>query len=98
MIYSVYQINKLAKTKLNHKQCIAINKHINRFTDTCVVIDVLAGVWVEEIMKVFVEVFAINARADVAIDTVSGDVKIDSVSGVGVELLLDVSVAAMTVL
>ena len=43
----------------------------NRFTHPCVVIDVLADVWVEYIFKVWVEAFAINAWADSVVDTLS---------------------------
>ena len=61
----------------------------------CVVMKLLADVRVEDITKIFVEVFAIDTRAGVAIDTVSS---VDSVSDVGVELLIGAIVAAMTAL
>ena len=41
-------------------------------------------VWVEKIINIFVEVFVINVRADVAVD-----VKLDVVSDFGVEVLPD---------
>ena len=44
----------------------------NRFSHRCVVIDVLSDVWVEEVIKVLVEVFVVDVRADVVIDTLSG--------------------------
>ena len=45
----------------------------NRFSHLCVIIDVLADdVWVEEVIKIFVELFIINVWADVVIDTLSG--------------------------
>ena len=45
----------------------------NIFVNLCgVIIDVTDDVWVEEIMKVFVEVFVIiNVWADVGIDTLT---------------------------
>ena len=70
----------------------------NRFAHPRVVIDVLADVWVEEVIKVFVAVFVTNARAGVAIGTVSGDATIDIVSSIAVELLIGVFVAAMATL
>ena len=63
------------------------------------VIGVLADVWVEEVIKVFVAVFVTNARAGMAIDTVSDDVTIGIVSSIAVvELLIGGLVAAMTTL
>ena len=56
------------------------------------VIDVLADVWIEGVIKIFVEVFVINMRADV---TLSGavDAIIDVVPDIiGVEVLVDVNV------
>ena len=70
----------------------------NRFTNPCVIIDVLADVWVEEVIKVFVAVFVTNARADMAIDKVSGDVTIGIVSSIAVELLIGGLLAAITTL
>ena len=43
----------------------------NIIVNPCVVIDVLADVWVEEAITILVEVFAINARAAVVIDMLS---------------------------
>ena len=43
----------------------------NRFTYPSVVIDVLTDVWVEEVIKVFVEVFAVIVRTDAVIDMLS---------------------------
>ena len=58
------------------------------------VIDVLTDVWVEEVIKIFVEVFVINIWDDVAIDTLSGavDAIIDVVPGIiVVEVLVAVN-------
>ena len=71
-----------------------MNSDFNRFTHACVVIDVLADVWDEDIIKVLVEEFVINVWTDVLIDTLSGvclDVTIDIVSDVDVEVLTDVN-------
>ena len=62
------------------------------------VIGVLADVWVEEVIKVFVAVFVTSARADMAIDTVSSDETIDIVSSIVVEVLIGVLVAKMATL
>ena len=62
------------------------------------VIGVLADVWVEEVIKVFVAVFVTSARADMAIDTVSSDETIDIVSSIVVEVLIGVLVATMATL
>ena len=43
----------------------------NRFSHLRVIIDMLADVWVEEVSKIFVDVFVINVWADVVIDTFS---------------------------
>ena len=43
----------------------------NRLTHPCVVIDVLADVWVEDVIKILVEGFVINVRADTVIGTLS---------------------------
>ena len=54
----------------------------------------LADVWIEGVIKIFVEAFVINMWDDVAIDTLSGavDAIIDVVSGIiGVEVLVDVN-------
>ena len=71
----------------------------NRFKRLCVVIDVLADAWVEEVMKVSVKVFVINVRADVVIDKFSG---VQVVSDIAAEVLTDVNanvlVVAMTAL
>ena len=76
----------------------------NRFTHPSSIIDLLADVWVEEIIKVVVRVFIIKVCSDPVIDILSGvlvDVTmIDLVSDIGVEVLSDVNanavVAAMT--
>ena len=76
----------------------------NRFTHPSSIIDLLADVWVEEIIKVVVRVFNIKVCSDPVIDILSGvlvDVTmIDLVSDIGVEVLSDVNanavVAAMT--
>ena len=76
----------------------------NRFTHPCVIIDVLADVWVEEIIKILVGVFVINVWTGVVIDTLSGvsaEVIIDVVDcDIGVEALTAVNanvvVATMT--
>ena len=75
----------------------------NRFTHPCVVIDVLADVWVEKIVKVLVGAFVINARADTVVDTWSGvyvDVTTVISPDIDVGVLIDVNpnalVAAMT--
>ena len=57
----------------------------NRFVQPCVIIDVLADVWVE--------VVTINVRAGVVIGAMSGmqvDVTTNEVSAIGVEALTDV--------
>ena len=59
----------------------------DRFTYPCVAVDARTDVWVEKIIKVLVEVFVIAVRDDVVIDTVT----IDIVSGIGVEVLADVT-------
>ena len=59
------------------------------------VIVVLADVWIEGVIKIFVEAFVINMWDDVAIDTLSGavDAIIDVVPDIiGVEVLVDVNV------
>ena len=65
----------------------------NRFTHPCVIIDVLADVRVEEIIKILVVLFTIGVRANVVIDTLSCvslvDVTIDVVYDNGVEVLTD---------
>ena len=77
----------------------------DRFTHPCVIIDVLADVWVEEVIQIFVAVFVINVWADVVIDMLSGAqqvaVTIDVVSGIRLEVLTEVNAnvvvaAAMT--
>ena len=58
---------------------------VKRFTHPRVVIDVLSDEWVGEVIKVSVWVFVINVRADVMIGTLSGvkvDVTIDVVPSV----------------
>ena len=64
------------------------------------IIGVLADERVEEIVKIFAEVFFTNARAGGTIDieSVSVDLIINCVSGIVVELLIDVLVASMTTL
>ena len=44
----------------------------NRLTHPCVVIDVLADVWVGEVIKELAGGFVINVRADTVIGTLSG--------------------------
>ena len=77
----------------------------SRFTHPCVIIDVLADVWVEEVIQIFVAVFVINVWADVVIDMLPGAqqvaVTIDVVSGIRLEVLTEVNAnvvvaAAMT--
>ena len=75
----------------------------NRLTHPCVIIDVPADVWVEEIIKVLVGAFVINARADTVVDTWSGvyvDVTTVVAPDIGVGVLIDVNpnalVAALT--
>ena len=77
----------------------------NRIIHPCVIIDVLADVWVEEVVKVYVNMSVINVWADVVIGTLSDvqvEVTIDVVSDIGVEVLIDIHVnvlvAAMTTL
>ena len=41
-----------------------MDNDFQRFTHPCVVIDVLVAVWIEEIIKIFVEVFAVNVWSD----------------------------------
>ena len=70
----------------------------NTLTCSCVSIDALADVWVEEVIKILFEGFVINMCADVVIDTLTGvqvDVAIDFVSDVGVEVYGNVSVVEM---
>ena len=70
----------------------------NTLTYSCVSIDALADVWVEEVIKILFEGFVINMCADVVIDTLTGvqvDVAIDFVSDVGVEVYGNVSVVEM---
>ena len=72
----------------------------------CVMIEVLTDVWVAEVVKTGVGVFAIIVRTDLVIGTLSGvqvDVIIDTVPDFGVEVLADVTanvliVVAMTTL
>ena len=45
--------------------------NFNRFTHPCVSIDVLADVWVEEVIKILFEGFVINVWDDVVIDTLA---------------------------
>ena len=68
---------------------------VKRFTHPRVVIDVLSDEWVGEVIKVSVWVFVINVRADVMIGTLSG-VKVDVIVDVlsdssGVKVLADVN-------
>ena len=44
----------------------------NRFTHLCVVIDALADVWVEELIKVSIITFFVDGRANVVVKTLSG--------------------------
>ena len=72
----------------------------NRFVHSRMVIDVLTDVWVEEVIKVFVEVFAVNVWTGVVIDSMSDvqvDVKIDVVSDIDVEVLTDVNANVLVV-
>ena len=71
-----------------------MNNDFNRFTHPCVVIDVMTGVWDEDIIKVLAVEFVINVWTDVLIDTLAEvylDVTIDIVSDVDVEVLTDVN-------
>ena len=66
---------------------------INIFVHLCDVIDLMDDVWIEEDIKVLVDMFFINVwAADMVIDKLAGvyvDVTIDFVSEVGVEALTD---------
>ena len=56
------------------------------------IVVVLADVWVEEVVKEFVEVSAINVRTGAVIDALSAvyvGATIDVVSDIGVEVLAD---------
>ena len=67
---------------------------INTFSHPCVTIDMLTDVWVEEVIKILVEVFVIDARSDVAIDTSSGvldGAMIDVGSDIDADVLTDVN-------
>ena len=78
----------------------------NTLVDPCVIIDMLAGVWVGEVIEMLVEVFVIDVRFSVVIDTLSGVsvvvITYEGVSDVGAELLTDMKanslIAAMTAL
>ena len=77
----------------------------NRFKRLCVVIDVLADAWVEEVMKVSVKLIVINVWAGVVVNALSGvwvDATIDVGSDIAAEVLTDVNanvlVVAMTAL
>ena len=78
----------------------------NRVTLLVVVIDVLADVWAEEVMNVFVGVFVVNVWSDGVIWMLSGvfhgvevDVSIGAVSdGVLTDVNTDVLVVAITTL
>ena len=64
----------------------------NIFVLPCVIIDELADVWVEDVIKILVGVFAINVWGDKVIDT-SGvyiDVTFD-MPDIDVEVLTDVN-------
>ena len=69
---------------------------MNRFTNPCVIVDILAGVWFDEVTEMLVEVIVLGVRADVVVERwigVSVDVVIyGAVSGIGVEVLSDVNV------
>ena len=88
------------------KRLIYTTVTFNRFTYPCVIVDVLADVWVEEIREMLVGGFVINVWADMVIGTLSTvyvDVTFDDVSDIGVEVLTDVNTnvliaAAMTAL
>ena len=68
----------------------------NRFTFPCVIIDELADLWVEEVMKAFV----LKVWTDLVIGTffdVWSDVTIDVVFNIGVEVLTGVYVNVLDV-
>ena len=67
--------------------------NLKSITHPCVIIEVLADVRVEEIIKILIVLFTIGVRANVVIDTLSCvslvDVTIDVVYDNGVEVLTD---------
>ena len=73
-----------------------------RFTNPCVVIDVMADEWVGEVIKVSDGMFVINVGADVMIITLSNvlvEVTIDVVSSdIRVEESTDVNVNVLVVM
>ena len=73
--------------------------NLKSITHPCVIIDVLADVRVEEIIKILVVVFTIGVRANVVIDTLSCvslvDVTIDAVYDNGVEVLTDANTSSV---
>ena len=70
------------------------------------VINILADVWVDEVIEMLVEVFVIGVRVGVVIDTLPGVsvvvITYEGVSDVGAEVLTDMNanslIAAMTAL
>ena len=73
---------------------------LKRISHPRVVIDVLTDVWVEEVIKTSVGVFAINVWTDVTIGMLSGvkvDVVVDVLSDIGVEALADVDANVLVV-
>ena len=74
----------------------------NRFVYPRVTVDVLADLWVGEVIKALVGWFVVNVRAGVVLSGVQVGFKIDVVSDIAVEGLTDVNanllVAAMNAL
>ena len=78
----------------NDKQNIDTNSDL-KYAHPCVFIDTLTDDvrWVEEVIKMLIEVFDIEVWRDAVIDTSSGvcvDMTIEVVSDIGVGVLVDV--------
>ena len=41
---------------------------MNRFTNPCVIVDILAGVWFDEVIEMLVGVIVLGVWADVVVD------------------------------